>query len=80
MLQAERRLSSELSSTDSAGIVRPDEMYTLHELKRRLGMSDSALRAARRKGLRVFYVHKRGFIFGKDLIDYILHSDGRQDA
>lgn len=54
-----------------SGVVRPDELYTVEELKRRLGISATTLRMARRNGLRVLYVHKRAYVHGRDWIDYV---------
>lgn len=59
--------------TQSApGVINPSELYTLKAFKQRLGVQDSTLRAARRAGLRVLYIHKQGYILGKDWIDYVL--------
>lgn len=60
------------AKSETAGVVQSDAMYTLTAFKRQLGLTESALRAARRGGLRVRYVHKRGWIYGRDWIDYIL--------
>lgn len=54
------------------GVVRPEELYTLDEVKKRIELREAGLRAARRAGLRVIYRHGRGFVWGRDLIDYIL--------
>lgn len=53
--------------------IHADAMYTLNEFKR-LGYSDSTLRAARRRGLVVRYLHKRGHIYGADWIAYVLDN------
>jgi hypothetical protein len=53
------------------GVVRPEELYTLEALKRRLGIRDATLRAARRAGLPVYYRHGRGFVHGRDWIAYV---------
>jgi hypothetical protein len=53
------------------GVVIPDELYTLDALKRRLGIRDATLRAARRAGLQVYYKHGRGFVYGRDWIKYV---------
>lgn len=42
----------------AAGVINPDELYTLKAFTRRLGVRASTLRAARRNGLQVYYVHK----------------------
>jgi hypothetical protein len=62
---------------EEQGVVRPEELYTLQEFKHRLGISDSTLRAARRSGLRVCYIHRHAFVYGRDWIDYVLHSQGK---
>ncbi len=56
------------------GVINPEELYTLRAFKKRLGVSDSTLRAARRKGLRVTYLHKQGYVHGRDWIEYVLSS------
>lgn len=61
-----------------AGVINPDELYTLQAFKKRLGIADATVRSARRAGLRVTYLHRQGYIFGRDWIDYVLKSqDGR---
>lgn len=56
------------------GVIRPEELYTLAEIKSRLEFSDATLRSARRSGLRVYYVHGRAFILGADWIRYVVAS------
>ncbi len=55
------------------GVIRPSDAYTLTEFRKRVGLSEGALRQARRAGLRVIYAHRRGYVMGADWIDY-LHS------
>jgi hypothetical protein len=44
-------------STDRVpGLITADTLYTLHELKLRLGLGTHAMRSARRSGLKVRYV------------------------
>lgn len=62
------------TSQDNQGVIRPDELYTLNELKHRLGITNSTLRAARRGGLRVYYRHKHGYVYGRHWIEYVLQS------
>lgn len=67
-----------MAMTDSVqGVINPDELYTLRAFKQRLGISDATLRSARRAGLQVRYLHKQGFVHGKDWIEYVLNSDPR---
>lgn len=62
------------------GVIRPEELYTIAELKNRLGVTNSTLRAARRSGLRVYYKHKHAYVYGRDWIEYVILSQDRKDA
>lgn len=57
-----------------SGVINPEELYTLKAFTRRLGIREATLRSARRAGLRVYYVHKHGYIYGRDWIDYVRSS------
>ena len=74
------RTSSGPSSLDVRGVIRPDELYTLNELKHRLGVTSSTLRSARRGGLRVYYRHRHAYVYGRDWIEYVLMSGDQKDA
>lgn len=52
------------------GEIRSDALYTLDEIKQRMGLGQAALRTARRNGLAVKRIGRRGFVFGRDLIEY----------
>jgi len=58
-------------STGVPGVLSADEVYTLHELQRRLRLGRHALRAMRRRGLRVHRVANRGFVVGRDFLDFV---------
>lgn len=62
------------ASDDAIGVISPDELYTLKAFTRRLGIKAATLRSARRAGLRVFYVHKQAYVYGRDWIDYVLRT------
>ena len=51
--------------------VRPDEVYPLELFERSQGLGRAALREARRKGLKVSYLHGRVFVRGVDWLDYL---------
>jgi predicted DNA-binding transcriptional regulator AlpA len=51
--------------------IRADEIYSLQLLRAMTGWGDSAIRAARKSGLRSIYLHGRVFYHGCDLMDYI---------
>jgi hypothetical protein len=53
------------------GVVSTTAIYSLDALKDRLEISDTWLRTARRRGLRVRYAGKRGFVLGSDLAAYL---------
>lgn len=55
----------------SLGPVEPDVLYPLEELKARTGMKATALRTARRSGLRVLYAGGRGYCMGRSFIDWL---------
>lgn len=65
---------------EATGVINPDELYTLKAFTRRLGIRAATLRSARRAGLRVLYVHKHAYVYGRDWIEYVLKShEGRTE-
>jgi hypothetical protein len=66
-----------LPNDDAIGVIKPDELYTLQAFARRLGIRAATLRSARRAGLRVYYVHKHAYIYGRDWIAYVLGTAER---
>lgn len=68
------------TSDTTLGVINPDELYTLQAFTQRLGIRAATLRSARRAGLRVFYVHKHGYVYGRDWIEYVLKSKPRHDS
>lgn len=55
----------------SLGPIEPHVCYPLPDLKNRSGMGSTALRTARATGLRVRYVCGRGFVIGRDFIEWL---------
>ena len=51
--------------------IRPDELYPLAVLKRRLGWKSGALRTARRDGLKVRRYGNLYYALGEDVIDFL---------
>ncbi len=74
------RTSSGPAGLESRGVVRPEELYTLNELKLRLGITSATFRSARRGELRVYYRHKHAYVYGRDWIEYVLMSGDKKDA
>lgn len=58
------------TATQGEGI-DADRLYTLRGLKASLGWSDSTLRAAVRRGLKVFRDGKRGYVPGREVISFL---------
>ena len=58
------------------GEINPTFVYRLDEAKSRMGWRDAAFLAARRRGLKVHRVGKRGYIKGSDLVAYITTGGG----
>lgn len=58
------------------GEVHHGALYRADELKARMGWSDSALRSARRHGLKVRYVGKRAYVLGEDVISFMKSKPG----
>jgi dienelactone hydrolase len=58
------------AATAKPGEIRADSLYTLDEARQRTGLGQAALRTARRNGLKVKRIGRRGYVFGADLIEY----------
>jgi len=55
---------------DVSGEIHADGMYTLAEIRARLGLGTYALREARRHGLPVRKIGRRSYVLGKDILNY----------
>jgi hypothetical protein len=53
------------------GFVSILEVYTIEEAKARLGWTDSALRAAKRRGLRLMACGKRRYVAGREILRFL---------
>jgi hypothetical protein len=69
-----------MTAIASAGRIAADELYTLAEIKLRLGLGAAALRTARRRGLKVRKIGRRGFVLGKDVIAFIERDRSQEVA
>jgi hypothetical protein len=61
------------------GAIVSDALYRLDEAAARLGWGGHALRAARRRGLKIHRCGKRGYVAGRELLDFITKG-GSPDA
>jgi hypothetical protein len=53
------------------GVISLMELYTLEEARARLRWSDSALRAAKRRGLKLLACGKRRYIAGQEILRFL---------
>ena len=63
-------MSGSQKQPDVAGEISSDGMYTLAEIRARLGLGTYALREARRHGLPVRKIGRRSYVLGKDILDF----------
>lgn len=59
-----------MATTQAPGQITADSLYNLDAIKE-FGLGAAALREARRKGLTVRRIGRRGFILGRDLIAFV---------
>jgi hypothetical protein len=53
------------------GVISIHELYSLEEARKRLRWSESALRAARRRGLKLLSCGKRKYVSGKEIVRFL---------
>ena len=53
------------------GVISRLELYTIEEAKARLRWSDSVLRAAKRRGLRLIICGKRRYLSGREIFRFL---------
>ncbi len=56
------------------GVISETELYTLEEAKRRMRWTDSALRAAKRRGLALLSCGKRRYVTGREIMRFLLNA------
>lgn len=56
---------------EAAGQISADVLYTLPELKQRLGLGDFAMRQARQAGLPVRKIGRRRYVLGSDVVTWL---------
>ena len=61
----------QMAKKQIAGSISEKDAYTLHELKRRLGLSVWSVWRARRRGLKVRKMGGREFVLGRDFMAYL---------
>lgn len=53
------------------GVISLHEIYTLREARGRLGWTESALRSARRGGLKFLVCGKRRYVTGQEILRFL---------
>ena len=53
------------------GVISVLEVYRVEEAKARLGWTDSGLRAAKRRGLKLIACGKRRYVTGKEIVRFL---------
>ena len=71
MRRSDRSRPSDRQPPAVPGAILSDALYRLDEAAARLGWGGHALRAARRRGLKIHRCGKRGYVCGADLLNFI---------
>ena len=58
-------------ATPPGGVIKADEAYPLEYVKQGFSLGATALRTARRKGLKVKKIGRKSYVMGKDLLHYL---------
>lgn len=69
-----------MQATTLPGEISANSLYTLSAVKERLGLGVHAMRTARRRGLIVHRIGRRGFVLGRDLIEYVEKNTTQDQA
>ncbi len=64
-----RRMAKE--ATKVPGQIGASDLYTIAEIKRRLGLNSWTMWRARRLGLKVYKISRRRYVLGKDFIAFV---------
>ena len=67
---ANSRKRETVRKDETSGVVRGDELYTLAAMKRKLDISDSALRSMINSGLKPVVIGKRKYFLGAEVLSF----------
>ena len=67
------RMATQCGQREAAypGVISLTEIYSLDEARRRLRWSESAMRAARRRGLKLLTCGKRRYVTGQEILRFL---------
>ena len=75
MKRSDRARPSDRPPLSVPGTIITDALYRLDEAAARLGWGGHALRAARRRILKIHRCGKRGYVTGRDLLSFVTKGD-----
>ncbi len=58
------------TTSEKPGLISADSLYTMEELSARLRLGRKSLWQARRKGLKVKRLGRRGYVLGRDVLEW----------
>lgn len=53
------------------GVINANELYTMRQIMRRLGVGEVGMRSMRRKGLPIIRFGNRGYVSGRQAIEFM---------
>lgn len=70
------------TKVEPSGVLNAHELYTIRQVKARLCISEKAFRTLRQAGLPVIRIGNRGYLSGRQVIEFFegLLSHGRTDS
>ena len=72
--------ASNRRGASAPGVISVLETYTLDEARRRLRWTESSMRAARRRGLRLLQCGKRKYVTGREIVRFLQSDSTATDA
>lgn len=71
MVRGNQKTKTEVHRQPIPGMIFPDALYRIDELRARMGWAAASYRAACRRGLRVRRSGKRAYVLGADAIAFV---------
>lgn len=76
MVRSTQKTKTEVHRQPIPGMIFPDALYRIDELRARMGWAAASYRAACRRGLQVRRSGKRAYVLGADAISFIAKEGG----
>lgn len=68
------------TKVESSGVINAQELYTIQQIKARLSIKDCAFRKLTRLGLPVIRIGSRGYLSGRQVIEFFEGMQGNANA